>query len=224
MPRIARVVAPGIPHHVVQRGVRRMQVFFRESDKADYLRILKYQAQRFGVEIWAYCLMSNHVHMIVVPNASDSLAKAIGQTHQQYTRMVNSREGWTGYLWEGRFRSYVLDESYLYAAVRYVEQNPVKAGLVERAEDYPWSSARAHAHKMLNPVLSDFFQTAEISNWSEFLQITSDDQDQAFKRHLQTGRPLGDGGFVNRLEATLRRMLRKGKSGPRKKGHTTKLI
>jgi putative transposase len=222
MPRIARVVAPGIPHHVVQRGVRRMQVFIRESDKADYLQILKYQSQRFGVDIWAYCLMDNHVHMVAVPSTSDSLAKAIGQTHLHYTRMVNLREGWNGYLWEGRFKSYVLDESYLYAAVRYVEQNPVKAGIAGKAEDYPWSSARSHAYKVPNPVLSDCFLISEISNWSEFLQMPSESQE--FEQHLKTGRPLGDDVFVNRLEMSLGRILHKSKTGPSKKGHITKLV
>ena len=207
MPRIARIVAPGIPHHVVQRGVRRMKVFFSELDKADYLKILKYQAGRFGLDIWAYCLMDNHVHLIVVPKTSDSLAKAIGQTHLRYTRMVNSREGWTGYLWEGRFKSYVLDESHLYAAVRYVEQNPLKAGLVEKAEDYPWSSARAHVHKTLDLILSDCFLMSEIVNWDSFLQIGSDEESKLFKRHLRTGRPLGEPGFVNRVEALCGRIL-----------------
>ena len=224
MPRIARVVAPGIPHHVVQRGVRRMQVFIRESDKADYLRILKYQSCRFGVDIWAYCLMDNHVHMIAVPNSSDGLAKAIGQTHLHYTRMVNFREGWKGYLWEGRFKSYVLDESYLYAAVRYVEQNPVKAGIVEKAEYYTWSSARSHTYKAPNPVLSDCFLTSEISDWSEFLQVTSESQNRELEHHLKTGRPLGDDEFVNRLEMSLGRILHKSKTGPSKKGHITKLV
>jgi putative transposase len=224
MARIARVVAPGIPHHVVQRGVRRMQVFIRESDKTDYLKILKYQSQRFGVDIWAYCLMDNHVHIIAVPKTSDSLAKAIGQTHNFYTRMVNFREGWKGYLWEGRFKSYVLDESYLYAALRYVEQNPVKAGIVGKAEDYPWSSARTHVNKTPDPILSDFFLGVEIPNWSEFLRGSSDGQEQVFERHLQTGRPLGDDGFVDRLEVSLGRILRKDKTGPSKKGHSTKLV
>ena len=224
MARMARVVAPGVPHHVVQRGVRRMQVFFRESDKTDYLRILKYQLQRFGVDVWAYCLMGNHVHMIAVPRTHDGLAKAFGQTHTRYTRMVNLREGWTGYLWEGRFRSYVLDESYLYAAVRYVEQNPVKAGLVEKAEDYPWSSARSHVDKTPDPVLSDFFLISEIPNWSDFLQVSSDGQSWELEQHLKTGRPLGNDEFVNRLEMSLGRILHKSKPGPKKKGHSTKLI
>ena len=208
MARIARVVVPGVPHHVVQRGVRKMNVFFGHKDKVLYLNILRYQALRFGLQIWSYCLMDNHVHLVVVPETKESLAQAIGQTHRYYTCHINLREGWKGYLWQGRFYSYPLDEAYLYAAVRYVERNPVTAGIVKSAEDYSWSSAPAHTRNLYDPVLSDFFLTSQISNWSKFLKGESP-VNKKIERHLQTGRPLGDEDFVSRLEMSLGRILRK---------------
>jgi len=128
MPRIARVVAVGEPHHVIQRGNRRQIVFFHDGDKQAYLKILKLHSRLFEFQVWAYCLMDNHVHLIIVPEKEDSLVKGIGEIHKLYTRMVNFREGWRGYLWQGRFKSVPLGEHYLYAAVRYVERNPVRAG------------------------------------------------------------------------------------------------
>lgn len=218
MARMARVVVPGIPHHVVQRGVRRMKTFFSDADKKQYLWILQNQSRRFGLQIWAYCLMDNHVHLIAVPKTQESLAKAIGETHKRYTLNINARENWKGYLWQGRFQSYVMDESYLYAAIRYVEQNPVKAGIVQKAEQYPWSSASSHVYKVHNPLLSDFFLTSQIKDWSEFLEI-SRGPNEDFERHLRTGRPLGDEKFLYHLENSLGRKFQKLKPGPR--GHIT---
>ena len=114
--------------------------------------------------------MSNHVHLIAVPEGESGLAKAIGETHKRYTRKVNFREGWRGYLWEGRFKSFVLDEKYVYAAVRYVERNPVRVKIVQRAEDYRWSSALAHVQRRKDPLLSDFYLMEEIEDWSEYLR------------------------------------------------------
>ena len=108
MARMARVVAVGEPHHVIQRGNRRQNVFFKDGDKQEYLNILNLQSKLFALEVWAYCLMDNHVHLIVVPKEEESLVKAIGETHQLYTRMINFRERWRGYLWQGRFKSVPL--------------------------------------------------------------------------------------------------------------------
>ena len=144
MPRIARVVVPGYPHHVTQRGNRRQQTFFCDEDYGAYLELMAEWCQRYGVEIWAYCLMPNHAHLIAVPDSQDGLRRAIGEAHRRYTRRVNFREKWRGHLWQGRFASFVLDDYHLFAATRYVERNPVRAGLVDRPEDYHWSSAAAH--------------------------------------------------------------------------------
>jgi len=144
MARIARVVAPGFPHHITQRGNRRQETFFCEDDYRSYVHLMSEWCHRCKVEVWAYCLMPNHIHMIAVPELEDGLRLAIGEAHRRYTRLVNFREGWRGHLWQGRFASFPMDEIYLLAAALYVERNPVRAGLVDRPEAYKWSSAAAH--------------------------------------------------------------------------------
>ena len=129
MARLARLVVPGLPHHVTQRGNRRQQTFFCEEDYAAYVELMADWCKERGVEIWGYCLMPNHVHLIAVPRSEEGLARAVGEAHRRYTRRINFREKWRGYLWQGRFASFVMDEPYLLAAARYVELNPVRAGL-----------------------------------------------------------------------------------------------
>lgn len=141
MARIARVIAPGMPHHITQRGNRRQQTFFSDDDYHAYISLMAEWCDKYGVDIWSYCLMPNHVHLIAVPGEKDSLTKAIGEAHRRYTRRINFREGWRGHLWQGRFASYLLDEPYLLACARYIEMNPVRAGLVENPMDWRWSSA-----------------------------------------------------------------------------------
>lgn len=152
MARISRVVAPGYPHHVTQRGNRRQQTFFprqgfrgviSDDDYRAYLDLMTEWCRRQGVTVWAHCLMPNHVHLIAVPLSQDGLRRAIGEAHRRHTLCVNRREGWRGHLWQGRFASVVLDEAHLLAAVRYVERNPVRAGLVASAGKWPRSSASA---------------------------------------------------------------------------------
>ncbi len=216
MARIARVVVEGMPHHVVQRGNRRQKVFFKEEDKFSYLRILKEQSERFGVKYWSYCLMDNHVHLIAVPEKRESLWQAIGETHRRYTRMINFREGWRGYLWQGRFSSFVLQEGHLYAAVRYVERNPVRAKLVKRAEDYEWSSAQAHVFKKEDGIIDRSFLDEQIDDWSVFLKERDEEKDlKLFRRHGATGRPLGNGEFIQRLAKKLNIELVKKRPGPK---------
>jgi REP-associated tyrosine transposase len=142
--RLARAVVPSLAHHITQRGNRRQRTFFCPDDYLLYIALLAEWCGRCGVEVWAYCLMPNHVHLIAVPGSPDALRRAIGEAHRRYTADINRREGWRGHLWQGRFASYVMDDRYTLAAARYVELNPVRAGLVARAEDYLWSSARAH--------------------------------------------------------------------------------
>jgi len=217
MVRIARVEAMGEPHHVVQRGNRRQNVFFREADKEEYLKILNLQSRLFELEVWAYCLMDNHVHLIVMPKRERSMVEGISEVHRLYTRMINFREGWRGYLWQGRFKSYPLDERYLYAAVRYVERNPVRAKLVEKAEEYQWSSARSHVYRQFDPVLNDFHLLEEIKDWSSYLNEMDDAESlNLLRRHGETGRPLGCREFMSSLESRLGRMLERQKPGPKK--------
>jgi putative transposase len=215
MPRIARLVVPGMPHHIIQRGNRRQKVFFKDEDKKIYLEILKVQCLRFGVVIWSYCLMDNHVHFVAVPEDKESLGRAFGQTHRHYTRMINFREGWRGYLWQGRFLSYVLDQDYLYAAVRYIETNPIKAAIVAKAEDYPWSSAKARVLKLKDDLLSDFFLLEEIKDWSSYLASINEKETKLFESRLSSGKPLGSEEFIRKLEQLTGRIVRKIKPGPK---------
>jgi len=216
MARLTRVVVPGYPHHIIQRGNRRQAVFFSDDDKTFYIEQLIQYAITAGITFWAYCLMDNHVHFIAVPDYSNSFARGLGEAHRRYTRMVNFRENWRGYLWQGRFLSYTLSEKHLYSAIRYVERNPVRAGLVERAEDYPWSSAKAHILKKKDKLTSDNYMLTKIDNWSFYLaEEVEKTEIELFKKHALTGRPLGNMKFLSKLEELTGRNLRKGKPGPK---------
>lgn len=144
MARAARLVLPGIPHHVTQRGNRRQRTFFGDEDYTLYLRLLRVHAERAGTRIWAWCLMPNHVHLVLMPSHEDGLRATLAPAHRAYTSEVNQREGWRGFLWQGRFASFPMEDAHLHACLAYVELNPVRAGLVARPEQWRWSSARAH--------------------------------------------------------------------------------
>ena len=144
MARFARIVAPGCPHHVTARGNRREPVFFEDGDQDIYRDLLSEQMRKAEVEVWAYCLMPNHVHLILCPSTADGMARALGAAHRRWANFINARGRWRGHLFDGRFASVVMDEAHLHAAIRYVALNPVRARLVARAADWPWSSARAH--------------------------------------------------------------------------------
>lgn len=216
MSRLARVVAPGLPHHVTQRGNRRQVTFFDDGDYAAYLEILGEQLAACSVALWAYCLMPNHVHLILVPEAADGLAAAVGEAHRRYSRRVNFREGWRGFLWQGRFASFPLEGAHLAAAARYVELNPVRAGLAARPEDWPWSSARAHLEGRSEGHLDASALVECLGDWRTLLAGGLDDGEvEALRRHERTGRPFGSDRFVARLERALGRSLAKRKPGPK---------
>jgi len=215
MPRLARAVVPDLPHHVTQRGNRRQKTFFGNDDFLLYMALMAEWCHRCRVEIWAYCLMPNHVHLIAVPTTPDGLRRAIGEAHRRYTLEVNRREGWSGHLWQGRFASFVMDDRYTLAAARYVEMNPVRAGLVARAGDYPWSSAQAHLLGRDDALTAAAPLLAQVDGWSAFLaQGAQADVDDQLRKHESTGRPLGSDAFVDYLEGLLNRTLRPLKSGP----------
>jgi putative transposase len=130
MPRLARVVLPDIPYHITQRGNRREDVFFCDADREFYLTLLQEYCEKYQVEVWAYCLMTNHIHLILKPFKSDGLQKVLKPLHMRYAQYINKKQGWKGHLWQGRFFSSALDESYVYSAIRYIEQNPVRARMV----------------------------------------------------------------------------------------------
>jgi len=217
MPRIARVVITDCPHHIIQRGNRRLRVFFSDEDKAFYLTLIKRQAEKHRLAIWAFCLMDNHVHFAAVPKDKDSFARGFGGAHMKYTHAINAREDWKGYLWQGRFISYPLDGPYLFAAVRYIERNPVRAGLVRRAEEYPWSSANAHVYGRSHPLLSPCPLEASVPDWSAYLAQNDDKEDiKRIVDHEHTGRPLGSAEFVKTLERLTGRVLAPRKQGRKK--------
>ena len=144
MARLGRMVIPGVPHHVTQRGNRRERIFFEAGDEQIYLDLMSAQLKRHAVECWAYCLMPNHVHLVLTPADESGLARAVGEAHRRYTAFISARGRWRGHLFQARFASVAMDEDHLMAAFRYVALNPVKAKLVDKAEDWPWSSAGAH--------------------------------------------------------------------------------
>jgi putative transposase len=204
MPRHARVVIPQTPHHVIQRGNRRQRTFFSDDDYRAYLHIAAECFVEAGVEVWAYCLMPNHVHLIATPGVADALAEAVGATHRRYTRRINEREAWTGFLWQGRFASFPMDDNYLMTCARYVGLNPVRAGLVKRAIDWPWSSVGAHVEGRPDPLLSS--QPLIDLLGSELVDLFAHDVGANDHRRLRlaanTGRPLGAAAWIKSLNAT----------------------
>jgi putative transposase len=216
MGRLARVVIPGLPHHITQRGNRRQQTFFQEEDYAAYLELMAQWCREEGVEIWAYSLLPNHAHLIAVPAQEESLRRAIGEAHRRYTRRINLREEWRGYLWEGRFASFVLDEPHLLAAARHVELNPVRAKLVGRARDWRWSSARAHLAGRDDPLVTVAPLLAMVDDWKALLRSKLEEKElEVLREHGRTGRPLGSPAFVDSLERLVGRVLQPQKRGPK---------
>jgi putative transposase len=213
MPRVSRVVLAGVPFHVTQRGNRRSQVFFSDQNREIYLEWLREYAERCSVDILAYCLMINHVHLVLVPSTSQGLHRMLKPLHTRYAQNVNRAMGWKGHLWQGRFFSSALDETYLWAAVRYVERNPVRAKITDRAEDYRWSSAAGHCGLTCDPVLTQDShwqrQFAGIGDWSAWL-ARGDEQAglDTLRRNVQAGIPCGSSSFVEALESDLGRPLR----------------
>lgn len=192
MARGARIILTDHPHHVTQRGNRKQPVFFNEGDYRLYRGILAEEAGRNALDIWAYCLMPNHVHIIAVPRTPEALALTFKETHRRYTRSINAREGWSGYLWQGRFASFAMKEVHASMAVRYVENNPVHAGMVRKAEDYLWSSARAHMGIERDSLLSACFLTETIPDWRRYLEEGSRPEisigaDSIIQKHLSSG-------------------------------------
>ncbi len=196
MPRIPRIVIPGIPHHCVQRGNYRQTIFLSEQDRIKYLSWINEYSKRYQLDIWAYCLMINHVHFIVVPQKSDSIAKTFNTVHMMYSQYYNRKQNKKGHLWQGRFYSCPLDDGHLYEAIRYVELNPVRAGIVGKPDHYDWSSAKAHVfNNFENTILSDnhFAEIDFAGDWISFLNENMDENKvKQVKLSTSTGRPTGN--------------------------------
>ena len=212
MPRTARIVVPGVPYHVTQRGNNRQDVFFVDDDRRVYLELLADYTSRFGLDILSYCLMSNHVHFVAVPEKENSLAVAMGRTDGRYAQYINRLHRRQGHLWQDRFYSCALDQKHAVAAIRYVEQNPVRARMTRRPWTYLWSSAAAHVGEGDKWGLLDLrtWRTEWSSHdWREMLQAPIDDREAESIRHsTMRCRPLGSDSFVSRIETLIGRRLR----------------
>jgi len=191
MGRLVRLVVPEVPHHVTQRGNRRQATFFQDSDYRLYLTLLAEECARCAVQLWAYCLMPNHTHLLPVPASAAGLALAIGETHRRYTTLINGRQHWTGHLWQGRFYSYPLEGTHLLNAVRYIECNPVRAGLVELPWLYPWSSAAFRLGLRDDLLVARDPLQSMVDDWRAFLAVDLAETELArFRQHTRTGRQL----------------------------------
>jgi putative transposase len=215
---MARVVVPQYPHHVTQRGNRRQRTFFCDDDYLTYLELLSEFCRRAYTRVWAYCLMPNHVHLVMVPSHEDGLRASLGEAHRRYTQAVNFRKQWRGHLWQERFHSFPMDEAYLLATVRYVERNPVAARLCSHPEDWPWSSAAAHLRGQNDALVDVQPMLARVDDWAAYLSDASDDGiGLCISKNSRTGRPLGDARFVHTLERITGRVLTHRPPGRKKK-------
>lgn len=220
MPRIPRVCGINYPHHITQRGNNRETVFFNDEDRRFYLRTLSKYSHEWHIEIWAYCLMTNHVHILAVPRKEESLAKGMGSTNLVYTQYINRRYDRSGRLWQNRFFSTVIEkEPYLWEVARYIERNPVRVNVVKKAEDYPWSSARAHVLEGKDGVLSgeNWLGKNEFGAYRDFLRKEDKKVGDFIRKATSTGRPLGRGEFIKGIgEMIGRDIFSKGVGRPKK--------
>lgn len=228
MARIARVVVPGCWHHITQRGNRRQTVFFENADFDLYLQLLALHARRCSVAVVGYCLMGNHVHLIAIPSSQAALAKSLGRAHADYSRWLNLRRGETGHVWQNRFFSCPMDEGHQWEALRYVELNPVRAGLVSEAAEWRWSSAAAHTNGIDCSGILDMAEWERCwtgRTWREALASGIEDAVllERIREATRTGRPAAAEGFVKQLEDRQGRCLRPRKRGPKAKGVTDEM-
>ena len=224
MPRIARLVVTGVPHHVTQRGNYKQAVFSCNDDYCRYLKWLKEYHEKHHLSVLAYCLMPNHVHVIAVPQKQDSLAKTFNTCHMRYSQYFNRKQRLTGHLWQGRFYSCPLDEGHLYEAIRYIENNPVRAKLAKDAAGWLFSSARCHLgyDKSVIP-LADIKEYLAIEKWSAYLKEKSEQVTiEKIRANTLTGRPSGSDSFVTGLEKRFGIRLRPLPEG-RPKGKDAKI-
>jgi putative transposase len=216
MARLARVVAAGAPHLVTQRGNRGQKVFFSDSDYEFYLELLAEGAHGARTAVWAYALLPDRVHLLLVPSDEDGLRAALGESHRRYTRAINDRKNWRGFLWQGRFASFPMDEGHLLACAKFVEWSPVSRKAAKRPREYPWSSARAHLAGRDDGVVRVKPLLDRVRDWRSFLaKPLTDDERILISAHESTGRPLGSPAFITRLEKRLGRTLARQKPGPK---------
>jgi putative transposase len=217
MPRIARVVAVGLPHHVTQRGNNRGRVFFDDDDRRFYLWTLAQYRRKYAVDIWGYCLMDNHMHALAVPHEPESLARCFAGTNLVYTQHVNRKQGRSGRLWQNRFFSCPVDkDEYLWPVLRYIDQNPVRSQTMRQACECRWSSARHHVTGEADPLLNEpEWLMAELhrQQYRSYLRDEAEEAAAEIRRTTATGRPLGSAVFLSTLESRLHRVIGMKKRG-----------
>ena len=209
MARLSRSTLLGYPHQVTQRGNYGQCVFEEDTDFGSYLTWLREFSRRYCIEVWAYCLMRNHVHFVCVPRANGALSRGFNTLHMRYAQYFHNKKGLTGHLWRGRFQSCILDDQSVFEEIRFIENNPVRAGIVGRAEDYRWSSARFHVLGESDPALEhDNFPHRMINDWRAYLSENGDESIlNRTWRNLKTGRPAGKAEFVHSLESAMGKRL-----------------
>lgn len=218
MPRFPRLVVPEYPHHVTQRGVRKQTTFFDDADYRAYLQLAANLTNEHSVAVWAYCLMPNHIHAIVVPRHKDSLSGYFASLHRRYAKRTNARHDWVGHLWQKRFYSVVMEEAHAISAMKYVELNPVRAGLCQRPEQWPWSSAKGNLGLTVDPLVNRSAAHSIVSNWSEYLGAPEDiDRLKRLRRQTETGRPEGKAAFIDSIESQTGRQVRRRRAGRKPK-------
>lgn len=218
MPRIARVVVPNYPHHVTQRGTNRTDIFIDDSDRKYFLQCLKEYANKTESRIWAFCLMNNHFHLLLVPGKAQNLGRCIHGITFRYAQYFNGKYKRTGRLWQNRYFSCIVDKSeYLWAVARYIERNPVRAKITKKAEEWKWSSARARLKGEKNFILSvdNWLDDTEIDTYRRF--VNNEGMENEIRKATSTGRPLGCIKFIEHLEGVLERQLKPAKGGRPKK-------
>lgn len=212
MPRIARVVATGLPHHITQRGNYRQKIFSSDSDYTKYLSLLNHEIAHYSLKILAYCLMPNHVHFIALPEHDDSLGNVFKYANMKYSQYYNKKIGSGGHLFQGRFFSSVMDDRYLIACARYIERNPARAKMVKSPWDWKWSSASAHCGIDNEDIsgVNSFFGYVDYpqKEWKSFIGKPDDPAEiENIRDRTRRGRPLGESLFITKLEKKLDRIL-----------------
>jgi putative transposase len=204
MPRIARIVVPEYPHHITHRGNYKQVIFEEESDYIFYSQLVEKYFQKNRLKILSYVLMPNHVHFILIPREKDSLARAFNVTQMVYAQYMNEKKSTTGHLWGNRYYSCVLDPAHLYRAIRYVERNPVRAGLVRKAWEWSWSSAKEHVTAMKGLIsLADISEFIKVDDWKKYLSQDDEEYNEGLRKHTRTGKPIGEVHFLKQLEKIL---------------------
>jgi putative transposase len=218
MSKFPRLIVPEYPHHITQRGVRRQRTFFDALDYQTYLDLALELTEDFAIRFWAYCLMPNHIHAVVVPEGRDALSKYFAILHRRYAWRINRRYEWTGHLWQKRFFSVVMEEPHAVTALRYAELNPVRAGICTRPEEWAWSSARGNLGLHEDPLIDRSRTEALVPNWQRLLTTEEDPVAvQTLRAVTGTGRPEGSDRFLKSIESQTGRRVRKKRPGRKKK-------